>query len=77
MVCGYDTYHDASMKRERSAAALVSSMNKEATRWFSQPAFQGHGAEMVDTLAPLVKSKSLSIVALRSPSSRVALHRRA
>ncbi|KDR12118.1 piwi-like protein Ago3 [Zootermopsis nevadensis] len=49
MVCGIDSYHDAT-KRGASVAAFVSSLNQTLTRWYSKVCFQGPGQELVDGL---------------------------
>ncbi|XP_069699949.1 piwi-like protein Ago3 isoform X2 [Periplaneta americana] len=49
MVCGIDSYHDAS-KRGGSVAGFVASLNPTLTRWFSKVCFQGPGQELVDGL---------------------------
>lgn len=49
MVCGIDSYHDAT-KRHGSVAAFVASINKSLTRWYSKVCFQGPQQELVDGL---------------------------
>lgn len=45
MICGVDTYHDSQVKG-RSVAALVCSLNKQATRYFSKVTFQHNHGEL-------------------------------
>ena len=45
MICGVDTYHDSQVKG-RSVAALVCSLNKSATRYFSKITFQHNMQEL-------------------------------
>ena len=49
MVCGIDSYHDAT-KKGGSVAGFVASLNQTFTRWFSKVCFQGPGQELVDGL---------------------------
>lgn len=58
MICGLDTYHDAS-RSKKSVLAFVASMNQNRTRWFSMTAMQNPGQEAGDCL------KVLFISALR------------
>lgn len=58
MICGLDTYHDSSNKKQ-SVLAFISSLNQIMTRWFSMTTFQQSGQELGDAL------KILMIGALR------------
>lgn len=49
MVVGIDSYHDT-LRKGSSVAAIVSSLNKSVTRWYSQVSIQGPGQEWVDSL---------------------------
>ncbi|XP_076360662.1 piwi-like protein 1 [Tachypleus tridentatus] len=49
MICGIDVYHDIS-RGGKSVLGFVSSLNQSFTRWFSRPAFQQSGQEIIDCL---------------------------
>lgn len=49
MICGVDTYHDSQVKG-RSVAALVCSLNKAATRYYSKTCFQHNHQELCQGL---------------------------
>jgi len=64
MVCGIDTYHDSHVKG-RSVAALVCSLNKPATRYFSKITFQHNAQELsqglnVGMTAALIKYRQVN-----------------
>lgn len=52
MICGLDTYHEASKSRQ-SVLAFVASMNQNRTRWFSMTTMQKPGQEVGDCLKML------------------------
>lgn len=47
MICGMDTYHDAT-KKGNSVSAFVASLNGTYTRWFSQAIIQKAKEELVN-----------------------------
>jgi aubergine-like protein len=57
MICGIDTYHDSS-KKGRSVSALVCSMNKNATQYFSKVTYQMSHMELAQGLTINMIGKS-------------------
>ena len=53
MVLGYDTYHD-SLHKDKSAGALVASLNKNFTRFISSAHIHDRMSEMTDHMVPAV-----------------------
>ena len=53
MVLGYDTYHD-SLHKDKSAGALVASINKNFTRFVSSAHIHDRMSEMTDHMVPAV-----------------------
>lgn len=49
MVVGIDVYHQ-NVKKYKSLAGFVSSLNDEQTRWYSKVCFQMTGQELIDSL---------------------------
>jgi aubergine len=52
MIIGIDTYHDT-LRRGRSVAGFVASMNTTFTRYFTNWAFQEPGEELQNSLYAL------------------------
>lgn len=50
MVCGIDVFHEGKGGKGRSVAALVSSMNRLMTRWYSRSIVQSGAQEIIDAL---------------------------
>lgn len=50
MVCGIDVFHEGREGKGKSVAALVASMNKLMTRWFSRAVIQLPQQEIIDSL---------------------------
>merc|ERR1719357_2093276 len=53
MILGYDTYHD-SLHKDKSAGALVASLNKNFTRFISSAHIHDRMSEMTDHMVPAV-----------------------
>lgn len=71
MVIGLDTFHDAS-RQGKSVGAVVSSLNKGLTRWYSKIYSQAPGIELIEglevsILACLQKFKAVSWIYLQAP----------
>nr|XP_039251037.1 piwi-like protein 1 [Styela clava] len=50
MICGIDVFHEGREGKGKSVAALVASMNKLMTRWFSRAVIQLPQQEIIDSL---------------------------
>ena len=61
MVVGIDTYHDT-VKRGRSVAGFVASLNNTCTRYYTRWAFQQTGEELHNSLRMFMTSNSLHFV---------------
>lgn len=56
MICGMDVYHD-SIKKKRSVAGFVASLNAQITRWYSRACTQEPNQELMDCIkAPFLSA---------------------
>jgi len=60
MVIGVDTYHDT-LRRGRSVAGFVASLNNTCTRYYTSWAFQQTGEELTNSLGVFVTSRISTI----------------
>jgi len=61
MVIGIDTYHDT-LRRGRSVAGFVASLNNTCTRYYTCSKFQQPGEELHNSLQTLVTSNVDSLL---------------
>ena len=69
MVVGIDTYHDT-LRRGRSVAGFVASLNNTCTRYYTCAKFQQSGEELHNSLQTFMTSNADSLLGVpRVPES--------
>ncbi|XP_035247058.1 piwi-like protein 1 [Anguilla anguilla] len=75
MVVGIDCYHDIAAGR-RSIGALVASLNKDMTQWYSKCVLQSRGQEIMDGLkGPLQGALQAWMKRNQKPPTRIIVYR--